>query len=192
MGIISLGNPSQIDYTILIERFKNGEIEAFEEIVNKYQKQVYNIAYRFIGNCEDAYDVSQEVFIKVFRSLNSLKNGSSFFLWLKKITLNTCIDFVRQKTDDQILGELNYIQTNYYEDNRTSDKSIEMYELRKTIGKAVSKLPLRQRKVFMLRHYDDMPLKDIAKVLGCSLGTVKAHLFRANKRLRMMLIPYLA
>lgn len=191
MGIVSLTNSSQLDHVILIEKFKNGESQAFEEIVNKYQSQVYNIAYNFLGNCEDAYDISQEVFIKVFKSINNLKNDNSFFPWLKKITLNTCTDFVRRRNNEQLLDELTYIQKNYYNNDRTFDKLIEIGELKKTIVKAISKLPLKQREVFMLRHYDELSLKDIAKVLGCSLGTVKAHLFRATKKLRVLLTPYL-
>ncbi|MGB9596676.1 MAG: RNA polymerase sigma factor [Candidatus Poribacteria bacterium] len=192
MGIVSLTNSSQLDHVILIEKFKSGESQAFEEIVNKYQSQVYNIAYNFLGNCEDAYDISQEVFIKVFKSINNLKNDNSFFLWLKRITLNTCTDFVRRKNNEQLLDKLAYIQENYYNNNRTFDKLIEMGELKKTITKAVYKLPLKQREVFMLRHYEELSLKDIAKVLGCSLGTVKAHLFRATRKLRILLMPYLA
>ncbi len=192
MGIVSLGNTPQLDHIILIERFKKGEIGAFDEIVNKYQKQVYNIAYGFIGNCEDAYDISQEVFIKVFRSLRQLKNSASFFLWLKRITINTCTDFVRRQANEQTIEEFSYIQEYYTNDNRTSDRIMETGELKNVINRAVERLPMKQRKVFMLRHYDELPLKDIAEVLGCSLGTVKAHLFRATQRLRTLLLPYLA
>jgi RNA polymerase sigma-70 factor (ECF subfamily) len=192
MGIVSLGNTPQLDHIILIDRFKKGEAGAFDEIVNKYQKKVYNIAYGFIGNCEDAYDISQEVFIKVFRSLGQLKNGASFFLWLKRITVNTCIDFVRQQANEQTLDEFSYLQKHYAEDNRTSDRIMETGELKKIINRAIERLPMKQRKVFVLRHYDELPLKDIAEVLGCSLGTVKAHLFRATHRLRTLLLPYLA
>jgi RNA polymerase sigma-70 factor, ECF subfamily len=192
MGIVSVGNTPQLDHIILIERFKKGEIGAFDEIVNKYQKQVYNIAYGFIGNCEDAYDISQEVFIKVFRSLRQLKNSASFFLWLKRITINTCTDFVRRQANEQNLEEFSYIQERYANDNRTSDSIMETGELKNVINRAVERLPMKQRKVFMLRHYDELPLKDIAEVLGCSLGTVKAHLFRATQRLRTLLLPYLA
>ena len=173
MSIVSLGNTPQLDHIILIERFKKGDIGAFDEIVNKYQKQVYNIAYGFIGNCEDAYDISQEVFIKVFKSLGQLKNCALFFLWLKRITLNICTDFVRRQANEQTLDEFSYIQKGYANDNRTSDRIMETGELKRIISRAVDRLPVKQRKVFMLRHYDDLPLKDIAAVLGCSLGTVK-------------------
>ncbi len=192
MDTVSLKNSSQYDHTVLIERCKNGENLAFDEIVNKYQSQVYGIAYSFIGNCEDAYDISQEVFIKVFRSINNLKNDDSFFLWLKKITLNTCTDFIRRKKNEQMINELAYVQKNFYIDNGTFDLIIEAGELKKIIRKAVYDLPIKQREVFILRHYKELSLKDIAEVLDCSLGTVKAHLFRATKKIKILLIPYLA
>jgi RNA polymerase sigma-70 factor (ECF subfamily) len=192
MGVVSLGNASYKEQAILVERFKRGESEAFDEIMNKYQKQVYNIAYGFIGNYEDAYDISQEVFIKVYRSLDKLRNGSAFVLWLRRITVNTCTDYVRQQVSEETLDDVSYLNNYYSSDNRSSDKLMETGELQKIISRAVNRLPKRQQKVFMLRHYDGLPLKDIAKTLNCSLGTVKAHLFRATRRLRDLLLPYVS
>jgi RNA polymerase sigma-70 factor (ECF subfamily) len=192
MGVVSLGNASYKEQAILVERFKRGESEAFDEIMNKYQKQVYNIAYGFIGNYEDAYDISQEVFIKVYRSLDKLRNGSAFVLWLRRITVNTCTDYVRQQVSEETLDDVSYLSNYYSSDNRSSDKLMETGELQKIISRAVNRLPKRQQKVFMLRHYDGLSLKDIAKTLNCSLGTVKAHLFRATRRLRDLLLPYVS
>jgi RNA polymerase sigma-70 factor (ECF subfamily) len=192
MGVVSLGNASYKEQAILVERFKRGESEAFDEIMNKYQKQVYNIAYGFIGNYEDAYDISQEVFIKVYRSLDKLKNSSAFVLWLRRITVNTCTDYVRQQVSEETLDDVSYLSNYYSSDNRSSDKLMETGELQKIISRAVNRLPKRQQKVFMLRHYDGLSLKDIAKTLNCSLGTVKAHLFRATRRLRDLLLPYVS
>jgi RNA polymerase sigma-70 factor (ECF subfamily) len=192
MGVVSLGNASYREQAILVERFQRGESGAFDEIMNKYQKQVYNIAYGFIGNYEDAYDISQEVFIKVYRSLNKLRNGSAFVLWLRRITVNTCTDYVRQQVSAETLDDVSYLSNYYSSDNGSSDKLMETGELQKIISRAVNRLPKRQQKVFMLRHYDGLSLKDIAKTLNCSLGTVKAHLFRATRRLRDLLLPYVS
>ena len=192
MGAVSLVNATQMEHTILVERFKKGESGAFDEIVNKYQKQVYNLAYGFTGNCEDAYDISQEVFIKVYRSLDKLRNGSAFILWLRRITINTCTDYLRQQVSEETLDDVSYLHKYYSSDYRSSDKLMETGELRKIISRAVERLPKRQRRVFILRHYEGLPLKDIAKTLNCSLGTVKAHLFRATRRLRDLLLPYVS
>jgi RNA polymerase sigma-70 factor (ECF subfamily) len=192
MGVATLVNAPQMEHTILVERFKKGELGVFEEIVNKYQKQVYNIAYNFIGNSEDAYDISQEVFIKVYKSLNKLRNGSAFILWLRRITINACTDHLRQQVSAETLDDISYIHNSYSSDYRSSDKLMETGELRKIISRAVERLPKGQRRVFILRHYEGLPLKDIAETLNCSLGTVKAHLFRATRRLRDLLLPYVS
>ncbi|HGJ63796.1 TPA: sigma-70 family RNA polymerase sigma factor, partial [bacterium] len=180
------------EQTILIQKFKNGEVNAFEEIVKKYQKQVYNIAYGYIGNYEDAYDISQEVFLKVYKSIGKLKDNSAFGFWLRRITLNACTDYIRNQVNEMSMDDLSYVSNHYYSDNGTSDKLMESGELGKVISKAIQRLPKKQQKVFILRHYDGLALKDIAETLNCSLGTVKAHLFRATRRLRDILMPYVS
>ncbi len=192
MGVASFGVASPIEQAVLIQRFKNGEITAFDEIVRKYQKQVYNIAYGYIGNYEDAYDISQEVFIKVYKSLGKLKDNSAFGYWLKRVTLNACTDYVRRRGNETAMEDLSYLSNHYHSDNGTSDKLTESGELGKMISKAIQRLPKKQQKVFVLRHYEGLALKDIAETLNCSLGTVKAHLFRATRRLRDILMPYIS
>lgn len=192
MGALNVGVVEQIDSPILIERFKNGENNVFDEIVRRHQKQVYNLAYNFTQNCEDAYDISQEVFIKVYRSLRKIKKASAFNLWLRRVTINACTDYLRQKPNERVFEDMLYID-NYYTKNGDDipDRLVEALELNSIILKAVNRLPKKQRKVFILRHYNNMSLKEIASILNCSLGTVKAHLFRAKDRLRNILCPYL-
>lgn len=190
MGALDVGVIEQIDSSILIERFKNGEINAFDEIVRRHQKQVYNLAYNLTQNCEDAYDISQEVFIKVYRSLRKIRKISAFNLWLKRVTINACTDYLRQKPNERTLEDTLYIDK-YYKNEDIPDGLVETLELNLVISKAVNRLPKRQRRVFILRHYNDMSLKEIAEILNCSLGTVKAHLFRAKNRLKNILYPYL-
>jgi len=192
MGVASFGVVSPIDQKILIQKFKNGEVNAFDEIVRKYQKQVYNIAYGYIGNYEDAYDISQEVFLKVYKSIGKLKDNSAFGFWLRRITLNACTDYIRNQVNETSMDDLSYVSNHYYSDSGTSDKLMESGELGKVISKAIQRLPKKQQKVFMLRHYEGLALKDIAETLNCSLGTVKAHLFRATRRLRDILMPYVS
>lgn len=192
MGALNVGVIEQIDSSILIERFKNGEISVFDEIVRKHQKQVYNLAYNLTQNCEDAYDISQEVFIKVYRSLRKIRKVSAFNLWLRRITINACTDYLRQKPNERVLEDTTYMDKYYTKSNiDIPDGLLETVELNLIISKAVDRLPTKQRRVFILRHYNDLSLKDIALILNCSLGTVKAHLFRAKNRLRSILYPYL-
>jgi RNA polymerase sigma-70 factor (ECF subfamily) len=194
LGTVSLDDISHVERATLVERFQSGEPGAFDEIVNRCQRHVYNLAYHFTHNCEDAHDISQEVFIKVFRSLNKLRESSAFDVWLRRVTVNACMDYLRRRPNEQMLDDLSYLD---YEllargDNGLPDKPVEDGELRNVISRAVNQLPKRQRKVFILRHYEGLSLKEIAKALSCSLGTVKAHLFRATRRLRKLLLPYMS
>ena len=185
---------SRIECAVLVERFQNGEISAFDEIVDRYRRYVYRLAYHFSHNYEDAYDISQEVFIKVLKSLGSLRNGAAFDTWLRRITLNTCIDYFRKRPDEQALDDLSYLNYKHIAGNYSDspDRPVEAGELGNMIFKAVGQLPRQQRKAFILRHYEDLSIKEIAKTLNRSQGAVKAHLFHATRRLRKLLLPYIS
>ncbi len=193
-GVYSISSISPTERAVLVERFQNGEPGVFDEIVDRYRRHVYGLAYHFTHNREDAYDISQEVFIKVFKSLGGLRNGSTFHAWLRQITVNTCIDHLRQRPDEQALDTFyqpgqGYDAGGYSE---PTDSPVAVGELRKMIRKAVAQLPDRQREVFTLRHYEDLSLKEMAQTLECPLGTVKANLFHATRRLRKLLLPYVS
>jgi RNA polymerase sigma-70 factor (ECF subfamily) len=194
MGTVYLENISHVEHATLVERFQSGEPGAFDEIVDKCHRRVYNLAYRFTSNCEDAYDISQEVFIKVFKSLSKLRSSSAFDVWLRRVTVNACMDHLRQRSNEQILDNLSDLNHEYIAggDNELPDEPVENGELQRVISRAVDQLPKRQKRVFILRHYEGLSLKEIAKTLNCSLGTVKAHLFRATRRLRKILLPYVS
>jgi len=194
MGTVTVDSIPHVKHSVLVERFQSGELGAFDEIVDRCQKRVYNLAYRFTRNCEDAYDISQEVFIKVFKSLSRLKNSSAFDAWLRRVTVNACMDHLRQRPSEQAFDDLACLDHEYIVciRNVLPDGPLENSELRRVISRAVDQLPKRQKRVFILRHYEGLPLKEIAKTMDCSLGTVKAHLFRATRRLRKLLLPYVS
>jgi RNA polymerase sigma-70 factor (ECF subfamily) len=191
---LCLENYSQVDRYALVERFQSGEIAAFEEIVDRCQKHVYNLAYRITHNHEDSHDISQEVFMKVFRSLSKLKNISAFDPWLRRVTINACMDYLRRQPNEHPMEDFDFLTHESIStgSNARPDKPLESGELGMLISRAVDQLPNRQKKVFVLRHYEGLALKDIARSLNCSLGTVKAHLFRATRRLRKLLQPYVS
>jgi RNA polymerase sigma-70 factor (ECF subfamily) len=167
-----------IDSSGLVKHFQNGEIEAFDEIVERYRSYVY---------------ISQDIFIKVFKSLSTLKKASIFNIWLRKMTVNACIDYIRQKSKEQILCDLSEMTLNTVacSDSELPDHRLDILELREMILKAVDRLPKRRKKVFILRHYENLSLEEIAQTLDCSVGTVKAHLFIARHDLKNILSPYL-
>ncbi len=192
MGSAQVGSISGIGCNILVERFQKGEVSVFNEIVNKCRDRVYCLAYRFTHNSEDSFDISQEVFIKVFRSLGKLKETSAFDAWLRRVTINACMDHLRQRENGQVSVDSipeyeNAVNTLYH----LPDNPVENGELQKVIERAVEQLPKCQKRVFKLRYNEGLSLKEISENIDCSLGTVKAHLFRATRRLRKLLAPYI-
>ncbi len=173
-----------------------GDTERFEEIVERFRMYVYQIAWKMTTNYDDAMDITQEVFMRVYRALSSWKGRSKFSTWLHRIALNTTIDYLRrnrrhvrefvrlaEEEDSEDLGRK--LQEGVT--HETPSRVLELKELRCAIYSAVVKLPSRQRKCFVLRHYYVLPIKEIAEILGCSEGTVKRHLYRALQRLRTLL-----
>jgi RNA polymerase sigma-70 factor (ECF subfamily) len=176
----------------LIGRFQSGELDAFDQIVDRYQDYVYSLAYQFTRNCDDAYDISQEVFVKVFKSLGGLRDNSTFNSWLRRVTVNACIDYLRQRSNGE--GSSDALDMQYMNTGGSAelpDSPMQVRELQDVILKAVDRLPEKQRKVFVLRHYKHLSLEEIASTMNRSQGTVKANLFHATRRLRKLLESYL-
>jgi len=138
LGTIYFDSIERMDRVVLVERFQSGEHEAFDEIVRRCQGRVYNLAYRFTHNCEDACDISQEVVIKVFNSLDRLKDRSAFDAWLKRVTVNACMDYLRRRPNEQTLDDFSYS----YMDCEYSvhpNESVEDSELSERAREAVEK-----------------------------------------------------
>lgn len=188
--------PLSTDEKELVERFQNGEQEAFNELVIKYQGKIYNLVYKYVSNSETAKDLSQEIFIKAFRALPHFKRQSAFYSWLYRIAINLCIDFIRQQKRGQTLS-FEDLTTGGNDGMVFNDVSplppdqLETKELGQIIGQAVQQLPPKQQRVFNLRYQDGLQLKEIAAQLDRSEGTIKAHLHHAHKRLQTLLVPYL-
>ena len=186
----------QIDEDELVNRFQNGDIEAFNPLVLKYEKKIYNLIYQQIRDRETAKDISQEVFLKAFKALPNFKGGSAFYSWIYRIAINSSIDFQRQRNRSRVLT-FEELPPDADDVLRMSDshpspeKLLEEKELGKVIRKAVRELPPGQRRVFNLRHRRELAIKEIAVLLNRSEGTIKAHLHHAHRRLQGMLLPYL-
>ena len=192
----SIATPLSTDEKELVERFQNGEQEAFNELVIRYQGKIYNLVYKYVSNSETAKDLSQEIFIKAYRALPNFKRQSAFYSWLYRIAVNLCIDFIRQQKRGQTLS-FEDLPTGGNDEPVFNDVSplppnqIETKELGQIIGQAVKQLPPKQQHVFNLRYHDGLQLKEIAAQLDRSEGTIKAHLHHAHKRLQTLLVPYL-
>ncbi len=174
-----------------------GDRGAFDELVELHKDIVYAVAYRFAKDPDLALDLSQEVFIRAYRGLKSFKGKSSFSTWLYRIAMNTCIDYTRKQSRSvasQTVPEevAEFAGTELIDAGapRSPDDIALSGELGEQIQKAIDELPAYHKSVFVLYEIEGMSYKEIADVVGCSIGTVMSRLHYARKKLRKMLEPY--
>ena len=131
----------------LLRRAKRGDVQAFENLIAGHERKVYNTAYRFFNNAEDAMDITQEIFIKIYTSLDRFKENSTFSTWLYRIAVNTCIDFLRKKKDDTfpIKEEIATGEMKLGSTIQSPEEFVENQELKQAITKAIKSLPEEQR-----------------------------------------------
>lgn len=182
----------------LIERAQRGEMGAFRELVERYQKTVYFLALDLCGRRQDAEDLSQEVFLKAYRFLPNFRGEARLSSWLYRITMNCFMDTRRKKQlptlslHSDAPGENHPPEPSLPDPAADPSASARSDELQRHIRRALDRLSPRERSVFVLRHYQELPLKEIGEMLEIAEGTVKALLFRAIKRLQKELAIYRA
>lgn len=174
----------------LVERAARGDTAAFEEIVRANEKMVYNLALRSLGNREDAEDAAQEVFMKAYAALATMRGDSKLSVWLYRITNNVCIDMLRRRRDTLSLscetedGEIEFDLP----DRRFDPAAIaERRDLREQVSRALAQLPDDARQIFLLRELAGQSYAEIAETLQIDIGTVKSRIFRARKRICLLL-----
>ena len=164
-------------------------MDAFRELVDGARNGIYRLAYDLTGSRDEAEDLSQEVFIKAYRSLGSFRGEARWSTWLYRITMNTYLDGKKNKTRS-IMEYRADTEDHTDSQDITPDRSAEARLIQEHVEAALGSLSPRERSVFVLRHYHDLPLKNIAKTLDITEGTVKALLFRAIGRLQKELAFY--
>lgn len=178
----------------LVERAREGDSAAFEKLVTLYERKVYATAFRYTGNEHDAMDVSQEVFIRVFRFLNTFNLESSFSTWIYRITVNACKDHIRKRNARAELPlELTDEESGDYtvEIADSTYDPVEIYEraeLRHEIQQAIDDLPPSYKEIVILRDLGGLSYDEIADTLKIEVGTVKSRLSRAREKLRNFLL----
>ncbi|MFZ5595874.1 MAG: RNA polymerase sigma factor [Bacillota bacterium] len=180
---------------LLVERSRNGDREAFDELVRRYQGKVYTVAYRFMGNHADAGDLAQEAFIRAYQALSSFRGECSFATWLYRIASNVCRDEIRKQgrrkkvSLDEIMDRTGGGPVLAARDP-SPEESLEMVEMREMVQGYLGLLPDDHRLILVLRDIQGMSYEEIALSLKCNMGTVKSRLNRARQALKELVIRH--
>ncbi len=185
------------DETKLVDRICQGELEAFHELVELYKKKVYYLAREMTGDHHDAEDISQEVFIKVFRHIKKFRKDAALKSWIYQITVNTCIDVQRKKSKKpQILMEASEMDSLHRQTGWSGNHHGDPERLARAnmiqhrIQQMLLKISPKERSAFIMRYYDELKTSEIALILDVSTNTIKSFLFRARKKLQKELSFY--
>ncbi len=184
-----------MDELNLIEKARNGDVSAFEELVQKYDRKVLGFALNLLKNPDDARDAYQEIFLKAFQALPRFRRESQFSTWLYRIAYHTCVSFLRKRRRGHIVtwwdhedGSL--VETLPGPEQSNPEKKVLQKEFLSAVQKAVANLSPKRQAVFYLRYQNDFSLKEISAATGLSLSAVKNHLFKIHEKLRNELKGY--
>lgn len=167
----------------LITRVKERDAGAFRILVERYMKLAYNTAYNLVRNHEDAEDIAQESFVRIYRSIDAFRGDSEFTTWLYRITVNAALDRIKQrkgKDEREVRNMDHHLAHHAVMPNESAD-------LTGHIERALHELPTLQRAVVILRHINGLSTRKVGEILQCSEGTVKTHLHRGLKKMRVRL-----
>ncbi len=176
---------------LLIKKIKEGDVDAFEELITAYQQRIYNTAYRLLGNTYDASDMAQEAIIKIYRALPGFRGDSSFSTWIYRITVNVCRDELTRKyrhvessLDEYIMTESGEMQREIADFSQLPEDLVQNKELGEYLQVLIDSLPPEYRMVIVMREYLYFSYQEIADALAISIGTVKSRINRARKILQ--------
>lgn len=190
--------------SMLMQRCRRRESAAFDEVVSRYKTRVHGYVSRMLGGSEDAEDLTQEVFVRMYQGMDSFRGEAGLSTWLLRIANNLCIDhFRRSKKHRAIAYSLDDPQGGAGGDDNSAGRELpdmgqEPYralanqELSERLESAIGALPDKLRAVLILHDIEDVPYDEIARIVACPLGTVKSRLFNARVQLRRSLAGYLA
>lgn len=178
----------------LIQRCKDGDVAAFDELVIRFQKRVFNFAYGIAGNYDDANDVAQEAFVRVFNSIGTFRGDANFTTWIYRIVTNVYLD-ERKKAkshrqislDEYIELDENSVSRQIVDDGDTPDEIAQNKERNRVIREMIGSLPEYQKIIVTLYHIQDKSYEEIADILQLPIGTVKSRLNRARRALKELM-----
>ena len=183
---VTVANPTDAD---LVEASLAGDRQAFDLIVERHRRHVYQLCYRFVGNHEDASDLAQDVFIRAFRGLKTFKGQASLSTWLYRIAVNVSLNKVGAKGPRAVSLELLHRggDERLVSDAETPTEALLRDERAAHVRAAIARLPRKQRATLVLRVYHELPHEQIAAILGSSVGAAKANFFHALNNLKKLL-----
>jgi RNA polymerase sigma-70 factor (ECF subfamily) len=175
----------------LVARSRTGDMDSFNQLILRWERPIYALAYRVIGREEDARDVAQETFLRAFRALSGFKGQAKFSSWLYRITLNLCRDWIRRERRTPIAQTPEGVDLIELAGEEVGTETVEQLVSRKELGRAVAKamalLPEEQRTAIILKEYHGLTFQEIADLLDCPLSTVKTRLYQGLTVLRRQL-----
>lgn len=177
----------------LVKRSQRGDTQAYEELVARHRDKVYARAFSMMRNEDDAFDLSQEAWIKGWQRLKQFQGDSSFATWMTRITINLCLDLMRKQkrqraeSIEQMSEETGGVERQMPVITTNPTEGLERSELRKRIDAAMTQLSEAHRTVLVLHEFEELEYKAIAKVMKCSLGTVMSRLFYARRRMASLM-----
>lgn len=185
-----------LDEQILIEKASQGDPDAFEVLVERYEKGIYNLAYRLIRDREDAMDVVQEVFLKAFQALSGFRGDSRFSTWLHRVCVNASLDLIRRKQrtqtyslDEPVTLKESSVARQVEDDGGSVEDLVETKSLCESVLSALDSVDEAHRTVIVLSDVRGYSYQEIADILEISIGTVKSRLHRARHGIRKMIPP---
>jgi RNA polymerase sigma-70 factor (ECF subfamily) len=184
---VTVTNPTDAE---LVESCLAGRREAFDLLVERHQRHVYQLCYRFVGNHEDASDLAQDVFIRAYRALGKFKGEASLGTWLYRIGVNVCLNRVGAKAPkpDPLDPLLAASDERIVAVGESADAALLRGERAGQVRAAIARLPRKQRATLILRVYHELPHEEIAGILGSSVGAVKANFFHALNNLKKLML----
>ncbi|MFP4499919.1 MAG: RNA polymerase sigma factor [Candidatus Hydrogenedentota bacterium] len=172
----------------LVARAQAGDTEAFEVLVRRYRNEVYALSYHFLRNREEAWDISQEVFIKAYKSIGRFRGDASFKTWLMRITANRCKDVFKKRHLNTVPFDDTLAASHMPSAMPNPGDRSAARELGAAIEQAVAQLPHKHKTAFVLREYEGLSYQEMAEAMGCSLGTVMSRLHHARRKLQNALM----
>ena len=193
----SVVSDRDLDWAI-VRRVQNGEVSAFNQLVQKYRQPLFSTIYNMTGNREDATDIAQEVFIKAFQSIKRFKAQASFYTWLYRIAVNSSITFIKRAKKQRFINYETIDETlvsneilEYFTAKTKTEKGALLKELQEKLNEALQKLSYKHRIVVILHEVEGMNHKEIADITKTSEGTVRSRLHYAKKMLQAFLQEYI-